>query len=186
MNNFRLIKETLMYLQESRYSNILSPQGWGVRVEGIHASNPNNKIVSFMYTDVQDAYCVSDGLRMLVVPRCSEAFIKEDPNDVFLEVNGFNHNYRLEWHRFTIPTAYLEWVVERVQEFLYPFDPDVQQSRWSYYRLWWGNSRHVEILIAHPVFDKFLEDGTPSFAPYHRQPQVLLGGIVDDETDGEE
>ena len=179
MNNFRLIKETLKYLQESRYSNLLSPQGWGVRVEGVHASNPNNKIVSFMYTDVQDAYCVSDGLRMLVVPRL-ETFVKEDPNQVFFEVNGFDHNYRLEWHNFVVPSAYLEWLVERVQEFLYPFDPDIQQSRWSYYRLWWAERMKVDVLIAHPMFDGFGEDGTPQFVPLHRQPQILLGGIVDD------
>ena len=181
MNNFRLIKETLKYLHESRYSNLLTPEGWGVRVEGMHATNPNRRVVQFFYSDFHDAYCVSDGLRMLVVPRRPEAFLGEDPNDVFAQVNGVEHHYRLEWHRFTIPTAYLEWVVERVQEFLYPFDEDILQSRWSYYRLWWAERMKADVLIAHPMFDGFGEDGTPQFVPLHRQPEPLLGGMDDGE-----
>ena len=168
MNSYRLIKETLKYLQESRYCNLVSPQGWGVGIEGMHAFNPNNRIVYFIYTDISDSYIVSDGLRVVAIPRSPEKFQEEDPNEVFFQVNNFEHHYRLEWNAFSIPSAYLEWVVERIQEFLYPFDQDVLWGRWSYYRLWWAERSQVEILIAHPRLDKFDRDGKAVFEKNYR------------------
>lgn len=180
MNNFRLIKETLKYLYESRYSNILTPEGWGVRVEGMHATNPNRRDVQFFYSNFRDAICVSDGLRMIAVPS-EDRFIHEDPNQVFFEVNEFNHHYRLGWHNFVVPSPYLEWLTKRVQEFLYPFDEDLLQPCPYPRRLWWVHSRRVSILIAHPVFVGFDEDGIATFEPYTQQPQTLLGGMDDGE-----
>ena len=186
MSDHEFLMTNLRKLVYSRYFNILSPEGWGVRVEGVHCTNPNNRGVSYFYSDIRNAYAASDGRRMIVIPRKIEKFVENDPNEIFESVVGEEHPYRLEWYQQTIPASYLEWFADRVEEYLYPFDVSVHMREWSY-RFWWANSLQVAVLIVHPRLEYFNRDGEPVFVPYHRQPQTLLGGIMDDdETDGEE
>mgnify|MGYP005858732201 CR=1 FL=1 len=167
MSDFEFLMRNLRKLVYSRYSNLLAPEGWGVRVEGVHATNPSNKVVSYFYSNIRDAYAASDGRRMIVIPRKIEKFVENDPNEIFASVVGVEHPYRLEWYQQTIPAGYLEWLADRVEEFLYPFDYKVHMRVWTY-RFWWAESMKVDVLIAHPRLDKFSKDGKAVFEKNYR------------------
>ena len=194
MNAHVFLMTNLRKLVYSRYSNLLAPEGWGVRIEGVHATNPQNMVVSYFTTYIRNAYAVSDGRRMIVLPLHWEEFMNEhEPNRVFREIVGEEHPYRLEWYWQTIPNAYFEWINERIERFLYPFDMDIHYRSYSRRRFWWAGSKQETILLAHPLLDYFDKDGNPVFVKYKRDAEQGLGiqpgtmpGLDDDETDGEE
>ena len=186
MNSHYFLMKTLRPLVYSRYCNLLAPEGWGVRVEGVYALE-QNQVVSYFYSDIRNAYVVSDGRRMLVISRFCEKFVEKDPNKVFKVVVGEEHPYRLEWYQQTIPTSYLEWLADRVEKYLYPFDYSIHVREWSY-RFWWGKSLKEDVLIAHPRLEYFDKDGNPVFVKYREEPETLLGiqsskllGLDDDD-----
>ena len=162
MGDYDFLMNNLRKVSYSKFTNLLTPEGWGVRIEGVHYVNPHKRVVTYFHSTLRDAYAVSNGRRMIVIPRHWEEFVEKDPNEVFFYINGTEHPYRLEWYMQAIPTAYLEWAVDLIATYLYPFDADVQHRVWCR-RLWWDENSLVDVLIIHPRLDKFGRDGKPVF-----------------------
>ena len=156
MNDFELIMKTLRKLEGSRHSVMVTPQGWGVYIVGVHAKNPENRTVEWRQTQVRNSFIISDRKRLMLISDVNE-IIGEDPNWVFTETTKDEHPYRLEWRWGYIPTALLGWWIERMKVFLYPFEKK-PPIRWS---------KELMVRVQYTYPKTILMDGEYIFEPLH-------------------
>lgn len=156
MNRYQFVMKSLKDLYISDTFNMYAPEGWGIRIEGIH-ENPEDRIVKFTYSSLRDVFVVSNWESMFVIPSSLESFQNENPNEIFYITNGEDAVHQLEWRREVIPTALLEWLIERAAEYLYPFELHL------HHKMGWIKNNRVEVLFAQPYIREYLEDGTPVY-----------------------